>query len=410
MKSTAQNKAYDVVIIGAGPAGLCFAQCLSGRGLKIAVLEKQPLAKVAQPDYDGREIALTHLSHQILLETGIWAHIPKNQIALIKDAKVMDGTSPYALHFDHRDTGKDNLGFMVSNQSIRQAVYTSVAACKDVTIIPDTEVTAITSDQTISTITCQDGMVFTCALAVAADSRFSPTRRMMGIETDMLDFGRTCIVTTMDIEHPHNQTACEMFHYGQTLAVLPLVGKRVSVVITANSAKANDILSMPPDSFARDIESRIDTQFGRMTLSNQRYAYPLVATYASTFHARRYALMGDAAVGMHPVTAHGFNLGLSGAHTLATIVTKTLATGGDIGSSAGLAEYSRAHRTASRSIYLGTNTLVRLYTDETALGRTARAGLLRVAGLLPPIRQAIMNRLTEIRPLRAPSIHYKKSL
>ena len=38
------------------------------------------------------------------------------------------------------------------------------------------------------------------------------------------------------------------------------------------------------------------------------------------FIAQRFALIGDAAVGMHPVTAHGFNLGLKGLE----IITKEI--------------------------------------------------------------------------------------
>ena len=46
-------------VIGAGPAGLCLAQALSGQGLAIGIVEQQPQAAIAAPAFDGREIALT---------------------------------------------------------------------------------------------------------------------------------------------------------------------------------------------------------------------------------------------------------------------------------------------------------------------------------------------------------------
>ncbi|MCK4713636.1 MAG: FAD-dependent oxidoreductase, partial [Marinosulfonomonas sp.] len=51
---------FDIVIIGAGPAGLSLARSLSGSGLQIAIVEMQSKAVLANPPEDGRDIALTH--------------------------------------------------------------------------------------------------------------------------------------------------------------------------------------------------------------------------------------------------------------------------------------------------------------------------------------------------------------
>jgi 2-polyprenyl-6-methoxyphenol hydroxylase-like FAD-dependent oxidoreductase len=148
------------------------------------------------------------------------------------------------------------------------------------------------------------------------------------------------------------------------------------------------------------IEGQINRQFGRMVLSNKRYAYPLVSTWAQKFYAERYALLGDAAVGMHPVTAHGYNLGLKGADNLAQIIKGQIARGLDIGAQNGLRRYHRQHQKAALLIYHGTNALVKLYTSENPLARTARASLLRLGDLLAPARKLIMQELTEERRLK----------
>ena len=57
---------HDVAIIGAGPAGLCLARALSGQGLSIVLLERQAETALADPAFDGREIALTHASQALL--------------------------------------------------------------------------------------------------------------------------------------------------------------------------------------------------------------------------------------------------------------------------------------------------------------------------------------------------------
>jgi ubiquinone biosynthesis UbiH/UbiF/VisC/COQ6 family hydroxylase len=387
-------KKSDVIIIGAGPAGLCLARILADTGMNIVIVEKQKKSALASPQYDGREIALTHFSYNALKELGIWGLTPTKEISLIHDAKVFNGDSDYALHFSHTESGKKNLGFMVSNQVIRKAAYCSLSGRKNVRFITETEVVSIDAAERQSHVTLSNGKTISASLVVAADSRFSAARRMMGIRTNTLDFGRTCVVCTMKISKSHDKTAFEFFHYGRTLAVLPLQDQRVSVVITLATQECPDLLKMSPQLFSRDIESRAEGKFGTMRLTSALFPYPLVATFASHFYAQRFALVGDAAVGMHPVTAHGFNLGLRGTVTLAEEIKQSLSLGHDIGSPESLKRYSDKHRRASRPLYLGTNALVKLYTAETVPARFVRAAMLRLGNHLQPAKRIIINHLT----------------
>ncbi len=386
---------YDIAIIGAGTSGLAFARSLSGTGLKIAIIEKMPEAKLKNPDYDGREFAITHLSHKILNDLDIWHRIEESEISLIKNAKVLNGDSNYALHFSHTEAGEENLGFMTSNHWIRKAAYESVKKAGKIKFITGTEVVGIETNSNGGTLTLSNKKKITAGLIVAADSRFSKTRDMMNIETSKLDFKRTCVVCKMDYEGAEQDTAMECFHYGRTLAVLPLTNKRCSVVMTIDTDKADDILSLSPEELAQDIEERIDSHLGKMTLKTKLYSYPLIGVYANKFYGQRYALLGDTAVGMHPVTAHGFNMGLRGAHTLANEIKAAQAQGLDIGSISVLNAYHDKHRKFTRPLYLGTNALVKLYTNESKPAKLLRHGLLKLGNRLKPAKHIITNLLTE---------------
>ena len=57
---------FDAIIIGAGPAGLCLAIGLVRYGYRIGLIERQSERAIAEPGFDGREIALTHRSIHIL--------------------------------------------------------------------------------------------------------------------------------------------------------------------------------------------------------------------------------------------------------------------------------------------------------------------------------------------------------
>ncbi len=389
------NNHYDIVIAGAGPAGLSCARALAASDLEIAVIEKSPKHILSNPPEDGRDIALTHSSETIMKELNIWAQIPKPAIGIIRQAKVLNGDSPYCLQFDHQDTDKNYLGHIIANHVIRKAAYDALSGFDNVHIICETEVTAVDTGANVASVTLSDDRVLECSLVIAADSRFSSTRRKMGIAASMLDFGRVVIVCQMQHELRHNETAYECFHYDRTLAVLPLPGDNSSIVLTLSAEQSEDVLKMDPETFNRDIARRFENRLGAMHLTSKRHPYPLVAVYAKQFAAPRFALIGDAAVGMHPVTAHGFNLGLSGANTLAQEIKDALTHGEDFASARVLEAYQSKHRRLTRPLYVGTNALVRLYTNDHLPARVLRQAMLHLGNALPPVKRLIMDQLTK---------------
>jgi len=387
--------AYDIIIIGAGPAGLSFARSLAKSGLQIAIIEKQTREQLAAPPFDGRDIALTHLSVRILKELGIWARFTAEETHGIKEAKVLNGTSSYTLSFDAAIDSIDELGYLVSNHVIRKALYDEIQEFEDIEIFPGTAVTAVSTNDAGASIVLSDGRKMMSRLIVAADSRFSETRRMVGIAASMLDFGRVCIVCRMEHQQSNNGIAFECFHYGRTLAVLPLSRHCSSIVVTAPMHERDLIMGMDDAQFSQDIQDRFNARHGDMKLVSERFAYPLVGVHAKKFYAPRFALIGDAAVGMHPVTAHGYNLGLSGQEILATEIMNAAAARSDIGATSLLQRYNRKHMLTTRPMFHGTNEIVKFFTDDRAPIRAARSIALRLANRFPPIKNAIARKLTE---------------
>jgi ubiquinone biosynthesis UbiH/UbiF/VisC/COQ6 family hydroxylase len=386
---------YDIIIVGAGPAGLSCARSLADNGLKIALIEKQSEAQLAAPEFDGRDIALTHLSTRILKNLGIWARFKADEIPPIKEARVLDGKSPYSLIFDVEKDAIDALGYLVSNHVIRRTLYDEVRGFQNIELLCDVEVTGLLTNDHTASITLSDDRTLTSHLVIAADSRFSELRRMAGISASMHDFGRVCIVCRMEHKRPHNGTAFECFDYGRTLAVLPLTGNHASIVLTAPMDQRDSFMSMDDAEFASDIQQRFNSRHGEMTLATKRFAYPLVGVHATKFCAQRFALVGDAAVGMHPVTAHGYNLGLSGAAILAEEIGKAVDGGKDFGAPALLERYSRKHMRTTKPMYHGTNEIVKFFTDDRLPARIARKVALRLANNVPPIKYAIRKKVTQ---------------
>ena len=386
---------FDIAVVGAGPAGLCFARSLACSGLSIALIERQPLAAIAEPVFDGREIALTHASQAILARLGLWDRFDPAEVSELRDARVMNGNSDDGLRVSASDGRSRQLGWLVPNHAIRRAAYELAAPQSGLRLLAGQGATAVVRGGDSVSLTLDGGDTLRARVLVAADSRFSQLRRMMGIGARSYDHGKRMLVCRVAIERPHGHVAWERFCYGQTLALLPLNGNQASVVLTLAPQDMAEVEAMDDAAFGADLERRFLGRLGGIRPLGTRHVYPLVSVFAERFTAPRVALVGDAAVGMHPVTAHGFNLGLQGQARLAGVVLEAHRRGADIGDAAVLARYGRGHQRAAWPMYAGTRLVVRVFTDDRAPVRGLREAILRVSNRMPPLRRAIAARLTQ---------------
>jgi ubiquinone biosynthesis UbiH/UbiF/VisC/COQ6 family hydroxylase len=386
---------YDIVIIGGGPAGLSFASSMAGLNLNVLLVEKSSLKTISKPKPDGREIALTHHSRKILMKLGVWTLIDEDKVSPLKEAKVFDGDSDSLLNFDAKKSVIEALGYLVPNHLIRAALFERVSQVENVTILNELMVDGVSTSNTRAEVSLSNGKNIKSKLVVAADSRFSEIRRKMGIPSVMKDFSKVMITTRMTHEKAHNHVALECFNYGHTLALLPLNGNVSSFILTVPTDKANEMLELDEEKFSEIASAGFDGKLGQMKQIGDRYSYPLVGVYAQKFIAKRFALIGDAAVGMHPVTAHGFNLGLRGQDLLSLSISSALNNGLDIGSDAVLKEFERKQINLSRLMYFGTNGIVSLFTNDDAVIKQVRKLVLKFAERFPPVKTLITQHLTE---------------
>lgn len=389
--------ACDIAVIGAGPAGLAFAAAMAGSGLDILLVERAPEAALAEPAFDGREIALTRRSQAILGELGAWARIAEADRAPMRAARVLNGASPFALSFAPPAAGDGPLGVLVPNHAIRRALWEEVRARDAARVLAGIAVRGVETAPKGGRLVLEDGRVVLARLVVAADTRLSEARRQIGIAAWMKDFGKSMLVARVAHERPHEGIATEWFGHGQTVAMLPLAGESSSIVLTLPARGIQALMEASPEAFGAEVTERTGRRWGRLVLASTRHAYPLVVSYARRFVATRFALLGDAAVGMHPVTAHGFNFGLAGAQRLAEAVRANQARGRDIADPGALLRFELGHRAATFPLFAATNAIAGLYTDDRAPARLLRQGVLRLGGALAPVRKLIAAQLMEAR-------------
>jgi ubiquinone biosynthesis UbiH/UbiF/VisC/COQ6 family hydroxylase len=384
---------HDIIIAGGGPAGLGFARAMAGSGLSIAIVERQQREALAGPRYDGREIALTHRSIRTLADQGAWARIPADEISILKAAQVLNGASPLALTFDTGNRPEQALGMLVSNHLIRRALFECVEGQENLRLITGAEVAGAVAGPQGAEVRLSTGKALCARLLVAADSRFSSVRKQLGIDAEVTPVGKAMLVCRVEHELDHHHAATEWFDHGQTIAMLPLNGRASSAVVTLTLEEAKRLQALSSDALGAELTARYRCRLGSMRIASGVHVYPLTTTYADRFAIDGAALIGDAAVGMHPVTAHGFNLGILSANILAKEIIGARRRGEDWPSLTILRRYESRHRRESLPIYRATNMIHRLYSDERLPARLARHAAIRLGRRLSYARSAVTSML-----------------
>ncbi len=377
------------IIIGAGPAGLCLSLALARRGLEVDVIERQDEKLLAEPAFDGREVALNHASMRLLRELGVWSRIAPENKAPLRQARIMDrGDRGFLV--EGMSFGKDRLGTLVSNCHIRKAAWEAVNETPGIHVHTGVAVKGIGSTADHAWADLDDERHLEAALMVAADSRFSAMRRQMGITTHMHDFGQTMLLCRMrHPEYRNDGEAWEWFGDGFTRALLPLGEHLSSTVLTVAEGEAAALREMSQQDFEADMTRRYEGRLGPLERASTVHTYPLVGTWAHRFTGERFALAGDAAIGMHPVTAHGFNLGLASVEHLASAVGDAVDRGRDPADPAFLARYQRRQRMTGLPLFAGTRTVVDLFTSKRHFIQPLRHAIIGTGRRVPPLRRAL---------------------
>jgi 2-octaprenyl-6-methoxyphenol hydroxylase len=118
--------------------------------------------------------------------------------------------------------------------------------------------------------------------------------------------------------------------------------------------------------------------------------FPLGIETARSFAARRIALVGEAAHVIPPIGAQGLNLGLRDVAAISELVVDAQRDGGDVGSSALLAQYDRMRSADIRSRTVAIDMLNRsLLSDFLPVQATRGVGMYLI-DRIAPLRRALM--------------------
>ncbi len=387
--STPKKLKADVAIAGGGLVGLSLGIAICQHGLSVVVADAQPTNKVTNAAFDGRASAIAFSSYCMLKNIGIWPHL-KLHPSPILEIRVLDGDSPFFLHFDSKELGEGPLGYMVENRHMRQALFARAAELETLTFLAPDAVLTMEHDEGSATLMLDSGVEIEASLVIAAEGRNSLLRARRSIEAQNWSYGQSGIVATIEHEYDHLNIAHERFLPEGPFAILPLNDNRSSLVWTVASDTAYEIMKLSDDAFLLEINKRTGDFLGRLKLVGGRWSYPLALVIAERFSDHRFALVGDAAHGIHPIAGQGLNLGLRDVAALTEIILEATHVGLDYGLASTLERYDRWRRTDTLALVASTDGLNRLFSNNIVPIRLARNLGLGIVQRLPGLKRFFM--------------------
>jgi 2-octaprenyl-6-methoxyphenol hydroxylase len=297
------------------------------------------------------------------------------------------------LRFDSSEiadrTGGEPLGYLIENRHIRAGLAESVQAA-GIAVLAPAKVARATSEGGAARVILEDGRILNAPLVVGVDGRTSKVRADMGIGTLGWDYGHVGVVATVALEHDHGGVAYEHFLPTGPFAILPLTGRRASLVWTESVEKGAALKAARPEVFEAHLRRRFGPFLGGVTLTGPRFTYPLGLRLAERVTAPRVALLGDAAHAVHPIAGQGLNMGLKDVAALAEVLADAVRLGEDIGSEAVLDRYARWRSVDNLGVALATDAFTRLFSNDNPLTRAIRDAGMAVVNRIGPARRLFM--------------------
>jgi 2-octaprenyl-6-methoxyphenol hydroxylase len=383
-----KTKPADVLIAGGGFAGLALAIALrQALGEPFAVIVADP-AFAAAKSGDPRASAIAAAARRLFEAIGVWdAAAGEAQPILdmvVTDSKLDDVARPTFLTFGGEVAPGEPFAHMIENRHLIDAL---VAKADEAGVTMREEpLDSFEATPHLVNVCLKNGDAVSTRLLVGADGARSLVRDAAGIQTHGWDYDQAAIVTTVAHERDHNGLAKEHFLPAGPFAILPLKGKRSSIVWTEDKAEADRLVALPDAEFHRELEKRFGLQLGDIAVAGPRRAFPLGLHTARRFIGERLALIGDAAHIIHPIAGQGLNMGLRDAAALAEVIADAARLGLDPGAPDVLERYQRWRRFDTMSMGVATDGLNRLFSNRSDALRLFRDIGLGLVERLPALK------------------------
>ena len=373
----------EVAVVGGGPAGLVCAIAL-----KAAAVDTILIAPPAKPDH--RTTALLSGSVTALETLGAWQGCLQHA-APLKKLRIVDDTQRLfrapEVFFDAAEIGLDAFGYNIENRYLLAALEARAAELR----LPRIAVPALAIKPDADGVTIEyASREARVRLVVGADGARSLARDAARIATRRRSYPQTAVTLNLAHVRSHDDTSTEFHAENGPFTLVPLPGRRSSLVCVLDPARAAELAALNDSALSAEIERRAHSLLGTMRVEPGRGIFPLAIETAEAFARGRIALVGEAAHVVPPIGAQGLNLGLRDGATLAEIVADARQQSLDVGALDVLARYDRQRSADATSRTIAIDMLNRSLLTDFFPAHGARGLSLYLVDRIGPLRRALM--------------------
>lgn len=299
-----------IVIVGGGPVGLSLALMLSRQGKPITVIDAG-----VDKSADGRVLALSHASCQILNELGAW-NLSTKSVTAINTVQISHAGLGIS-QIKAEQLNLASLGYTINYAQVCQQLLAQVTACPDINLIT-AQVTNVANNSSYAVVEyVHNGAskLLTCDLLVMAEGG----KLLANLDKKIAhDYKQSALICHVKTRVAHENIAYERFAGRGPLVLLPYQDHYVAVW-SLPTELAQEFLAHN-DSLIDALNEDFTARLGGAKLLQAPISFPLRLIQAKKRVYSRMVLVGNSAQIVHPVSAQGLNLGLRDACVLSELL------------------------------------------------------------------------------------------
>jgi len=365
------KKDFDVIVIGAGINGQVMSLAASHVGFSVALIDKNSFIEDSLRKFDGRAYAIAFSSVQMMKNLKLWKKI-EDTAQPISNIKVSHGTiergpASATLQFNNADIEESPMAQMLEDRFLRHCLMQKIKENNLIDLIEQRKIIEIDDLNKQKQLTLDNNSTLKTSLIVASDGINSPTAKAFGIKKAGWTYKQRGLVCAVNHEYSSNNTAYQYFLPEGPLAILPIKNNTASIVWTESIQNASTISEMNQAEYLSVLQNRFGDFLGELKLTGKRLSFPLKLSVSEKYVSDKFAVIGDAAHGYHPIAGQGLNAGLRDIAALVDVISCARERGEDFSSINILNRYQEWRRFDNQALGFATDNLNKIFSSHDPL-------------------------------------------